>query len=270
MLALDGKEYALSEAMLVISDAHKDEAVGLAGVKGGAPAGITNETTDIILESANFDGVVTRRTSRALALRTDASVRFENVISPELAGYGAQAAVELIHKLAGGELVGYADEYPSKPEGKRVEVSAKEVNRLFGTSMTDADVEAIVRRFSWRYTNDSGRLAIEVPFERLDMTIPEDVAADIGRVYGYAHIPSVVPTLERPAAVNKRFYYLDRIRQWLVERGFSEVYTSVFALEGERQVLNKVDSDRPYLRAALWPSLTAALEANLQILRPVR
>lgn len=265
MLALDGKEYAMTDAMLVIEDRYADISVGLAGVKGGAPAGITEATTDIVLESANFDGVVTRRTSRALNLRTDASVRYENVISPELAGYGAQAAIELIQKLAGGELVGYVDEYPTKPEATRVEVSATEVNRLFGTSLTDADVEAILRRFAWTYTNDGGRFSIEVPFERLDLSIPEDVAADIGRIYGYDKIPSVVPEpLPQPTAINKRFYYMDRVRQWLIERGFSEVYTSAFALEGERQVLNKVDSDRPYLRAALWPALTAALEANFK------
>lgn len=262
MLALDGKEYALADSMLVITDAHKDEAVGLAGVKGGAPAGITEETTDIILESANFDGVVTRKTSRALNLRTDASVRFENVISPELAGYGAEAAVALIEKLAGGECLGYTDVYPQKPEPRQVRVSTADVNRLFGTSMSDADVEQIIRRFGWTYTNTAGVFEIAVPFERLDMAIPEDVAADIGRIYGYEKIPSVVPEQAGEPSINKRFYYLDRVRQWLVERGFSEVYTSVFVLNGERQVLNKVDSDRPYLRAQIWPNLQEALEMN--------
>jgi phenylalanyl-tRNA synthetase beta chain len=276
MLALDGKEYTLSGSMLVITDAYTDEAVGLAGVKGGAPAGITEATTDIILESANFDGVVTRKTSRALSLRTDASVRFENVISPELAGFGIEAAVALIQKLAGGECLGYTDVYPKKPEARRIELSAREVNRLFGTSMSDADVEQIIRRFGWTYTNTapssaearpssaeaSGAFEIAVPFERLDMSIPEDAAADVGRIYGYERIPSIVPERMGEPVVNKRFYYLDRVRQWLIERGFSEVYTSVFVLEGERQVLNKVDSDRPYLRAHIWPNLQEALEMN--------
>lgn len=263
MLALDGKSYTLADSMLVITDAHKDEAVGLAGVKGGAPAGITEATTDIILESANFDGVATRKTSRALNLRTDASARFENVISPELAGYGAEAAVSLIQKLAGGEVLGYTDVYPHKPEQRHVSVSTADVNRLFGTSMTDADVEGIIRRFGWTYTNDGGRFTVAVPFERLDMNIPEDVAADIGRIYGYDKIPAIAPEpLETPVAISKRFYYQDRVREWLATRGFSEVYTSVFVLSGERQVLNKVDSDRPYLRAHIWPSLQEALEMN--------
>ncbi len=263
MLALDGKEYTLADSMLVICDAHNGAAIGLAGVKGGAPAGITETTTDIILESANFDGVVTRRTSRALNLRTDASVRYENVISPELAGYGASAAIELIQKLAGGELVGFVDEYPNKPELKQVEVTAGDVNRLFGTSLNDGDVESLIKRFAWNHTNNGGRFSVEVPFERLDMTIPEDVVADIGRLYGYDKIPTVVPEpLPVAPAINKRFYYIDRVREWLASKGFSEIYTSVFVLNGERQVLNKVDSDRPYLRSEVWPNLQEALETN--------
>lgn len=262
MLALDGKEYTLADSMLVITDAHTDAPVGLAGVKGGAPAGITEETTDIILESANFDGVVTRKTSRALTLRTDASARFENVISPELAGYGAEAAISLIQQLAGGELVGYTDIYPQKPEQKHVSVSALDVNRLFGTSMSDADVEQIIRRFGWTYTAVDGAFSVAVPFERLDISIPEDIAADIGRIYGYTSIPAIRPESIGAPAINKRFYYTDRVRDWLTSRGFSEVYTSVFVLSGERQVLNKVDSDRPYLRAEIWPNVQEALEAN--------
>jgi phenylalanyl-tRNA synthetase beta chain len=83
--ALDQKEYALSESMLVIADGNKDESIGIAGIKGGTPAGITEATTDIILEAANFNGVFTRKAAQMLKLRTDASARFEQGYRPSCA-----------------------------------------------------------------------------------------------------------------------------------------------------------------------------------------
>lgn len=263
MIALDDKEYTLTETMLVINDNHSNTLVGIAGVKGGTPAAITEATTDIIIESANFNGVSVRRTSNALKLRTDASVRFENVISPELAAYGMQEVCELIQKLAGGDIAGFKDLYPKEEEAHTVWVRAADVNRIFGTTISTPEVEAIIKRLGWNYEIDGESFAIDVPFERLDMRITEDVVADIGRIYGYDKIPSVPPpTSEMTPEINKRFYYIDRIRQWLASQGFSEVYTSVFALKGKRAVLNKVASDTPYLRADIWPGLQEVLEMN--------
>src|SRR3989338_92095 len=110
---LDDKEYALSESMLVIADGNSGKAIGIAGVKGGKTAEVSEATTDIIIESANFDGVSVRKTAQALKLRTDASQRFEQGISPELAGYGMRAVTDLILKVAGGEIIGFVDEYPT-------------------------------------------------------------------------------------------------------------------------------------------------------------
>jgi phenylalanyl-tRNA synthetase beta chain len=90
LLALDQKEYALDESTLVIADGNRDEAVGIAGIKGGTPAGITEATTDLILEAANFNGAATRKSSQALKLRTDASARFEQGLSPELCSYAME------------------------------------------------------------------------------------------------------------------------------------------------------------------------------------
>ncbi|HEY4487542.1 MAG TPA: hypothetical protein VI483_02130, partial [Candidatus Paceibacterota bacterium] len=103
------------------------------------------------------------------------------------------------------------------------------------------------------------------PFPRLDLRIKEDLIADIGRIYGYDNIPTIVPeTLSKPVEFNKTFYYTDRLRDLLVERGFSEIYASVFAKKGERAVLNKVESDTPYLRTSLIPALETSLEMNFK------
>ena len=120
MFGLDDKEYALAPSMLVIADANRGEAVSIAGIKGGKPTGIDEATTAVVLEAANWDGVTIRKTSQALRLRTDASDRFQQVISPELTVYGLRSAVELIVKLAGGEVVGVVDEYPTPQKKKKV------------------------------------------------------------------------------------------------------------------------------------------------------
>jgi phenylalanyl-tRNA synthetase beta chain len=113
MHALDGKEYTFTDSMLVIADGNVDAPIGVAGVKGGTAAGVSEETKDIIIESANFNSISVRKTAAALKLRTDASARFEQGLSPELAAYGMQSVAELIQQLAGGELVGFADVYPA-------------------------------------------------------------------------------------------------------------------------------------------------------------
>lgn len=265
MIALDLKEYTLPGSTLVIADAHSGSAVGIAGVKGGTPAAITETTVDIIIESANFNGVSVRKTSKALNLRTDASARFENVISSELTAYGMQAVVNLIKELAGGEVVGFTDENKSAGGDVVIAITAGDVNRLHGTRMSLEEVESIIKRFGWKYEKVGEVFSVSAPFERLDMSIAEDLAEDIGRIYGLEHIQSVHPGQVAVApAVNKRFYYTDRIRAFLSEKGFSEVYTSVFTLEGKREVLNKVDSDTPYLRASLAPAVTEALDMNFR------
>ncbi len=141
LLALDEKEYTLSEWMLVIADPNKDEEVGIAGIKGGMPAGITRATQDIIIESANFDGPTTRKSAAALKLRTDASQRFEQVISPKLAAYGMRAAVDLILELAGGQFMGFTDVYPNPQAGVRqVNVTGVKVRQVLGGTFGESEI----------------------------------------------------------------------------------------------------------------------------------
>src|SRR5690606_14584961 len=110
---LDGKEFTLDENMLVISD--NDKALDIAGVKGGAGSGVSNDTTRVLLSACNFDAVNIRQTSKKLGLRTDASVRFENAISPELAGVAMERLSQLVAELAGGTVAAdVVDEYPNK------------------------------------------------------------------------------------------------------------------------------------------------------------
>jgi phenylalanyl-tRNA synthetase beta chain len=262
--ALDGKEYELEDRMLVIADGNKDEPIGVAGVKGGMPAAITEETTDIILESANFNGVSVRKTSQALKLRTDASARFEQVISPELASYGMQNAIELIRAIAGGELAGVVDVYPSPQQETRVAVTVDKINKVLGTNLTSADVASVFLRLGFAYKEEGGSFEIVVPFERLDLTIPEDLVEEVGRIVGYEKIPTTaLSTLSGKPEINKNYFSSEKVREELQAQGYSEVFTSVFADKGEKAVLNKVDSVKPYLRDSLLTGLQEALKKNI-------
>ncbi|HUO56147.1 MAG TPA: phenylalanine--tRNA ligase subunit beta [Candidatus Paceibacterota bacterium] len=272
IVALDEKEYELNNSMLVIADGNANVPIGIAGVKGGMPAGITVATTDIILESANFNGVSVRKTAQALKLRTDASARFEQVISPELAAYGMRDVIQLILEVAGGQLVVVNDQYPVAATEKSVSISTSKINAVLGSSFKNTDVEDVFRRLSFAHTQESAATAlntgdmytVHVPFERLDLNIPEDLIEEVGRIMGYEKIPSVqLPPISEKPAINPNFYAAEKVREALLMQGYSEVFTSVFAESGERVVLNKVDGVRPYLRTNLITGLTEALKKNI-------
>jgi phenylalanyl-tRNA synthetase beta chain len=265
LLALDNKEYFLKDSMLVIVDANAGVPVGIAGIKGGMPAGVNEKTTDIIIESANFNGVSIRKTAQALKLRTDASQRFEQVISPEFAAMGMRSAAKMIFDLAGGELGSFSDAYPKPQEKRTVSVTSAKINRVLGTRFDAAQIEDVFNRLGFTYTKDRDTYTVEVPFERLDIVIPEDLVEEVGRIIGYDKVPAV--EMEKPAkspAINENFASAEKLREELVGRGYSEVFTSVFVEKGERAVANKIDGDKPYLRASLTAGLKDAYDRNLR------
>jgi len=261
-VALDDKIYALPKGTLVIAD--NERTLSIAGIKGGKTSGVSDTTTDIFLEAANWDGVNIRKTSQGLKLRTDASDRFQQVISPELAAYGTHVAAKLIVELAGGEIVGYVDEYPSPQKLQSVSVSTGKVNKVLGTELSDADVTSAFMRLGLRCTQKGSEFIVDVPFERLDLVIPEDLIEEVARIVGYDKIPTTeLPVFSKKPEVNPNFYAAEKVREELMSKGYSEVYTSVFAEKGERAVANKIGGERPYLRDSLSETLTNAIKRNL-------
>ena len=259
--ALDEKVYELNPKLLVITAA--DRPVGIAGIKGGEADRIDESTVDLVIESATFDGVTIRKGSQFLKLRTDASARFEQVLSPELAAVGMRQAFKLILEIAGGTLEGVVDVYPDLQSKVYVPVTVEKVNKLLGTELTAADVADAFQRLGFAYKEQDGVFEVQPPFERLDIEIPEDLVEEVARIVGYDKIPATpLPAPERAPEVNKNFYDAEKARADWTAKGYSEVYTSVFADKGERIVLNKVDGVRPYLRDSLILGLTDALAKN--------
>lgn len=259
--ALDKKVYELNPKLLVITA--EDRPVGIAGIKGGEADRIDEGTTDVVLEAATFDGVTIRRGSQALKLRTDASSRFEQALSPYLAEVGMKQVVSIITAIAGGEIEGFVDVYPTPQAQTYVATTVEQVNKLLGTTLTAADVADVFVRLGFAYKEQDGVFEVQPPMERLDIEIAEDLIEEVGRIVGYDTVPAVpLPKAEAAPAINKNYYAAERAREEWTSKGYSEVFTSVFSDKGERMVLNKVDGVKPYLRSSLVPGLTEALQKN--------
>src|SRR5205807_5259895 len=197
LLCLDGETRRLTPEMLVIADAERP--VALAGVIGGQETAVTDRTTDVLLEAANFDGVSVRSTSRAIKLRTEASTRFEKGLSPELALAGARRAAGLLAEIAGGQVhVGWADVYPRPQEPVRVRFRPGRVDGVLGVHVPLQEVEAILKRLDFQVRVEAdGEWDVLPPVFRLDVRLPEDVAEEVGRMHGYDKVPPTLPGARR-------------------------------------------------------------------------
>jgi phenylalanyl-tRNA synthetase beta chain len=257
---LTGETYELPEETLLITDAYADgKPLGIAGVKGGSEAAVTEKTVDLVIEAASFDGTQVRKTAQALKLFTDASSRFQNKPSPALAGYGMANVIALIQKVAGGELVGGTDVYPNPPEPQTASVSLARINEILGAAFSADEVRSAFNRLGFSYTEVEDTFMVLSPFERNDIQIAEDLAEEVGRSIGYDRLESKELALLDGVPDQERFRGIEAVRDFLVERGFSEISTPSFASEGEIELANPLQSDRPYLRASLIANLKDAL-----------
>lgn len=275
LLSLDGVVRDLTGDMLVIADAKRP--VALAGVIGGEDTAVSNRTTDILLESANFNGPSVRQTSRALGLRTEASARFERALPPELALAGARRAASLIAELAGGKVHrDWADVYPRPQEPVRVNLRPALIDEILGMHVPLEDSEAILKRLNFQVNvMAEGEWDVLPPVFRLDVTLPEDLVEEVGRVYGYDKVPPTLPGHRHDSwtplepSIDRR---LDQVREVLAGEGFTETWNPalVSGKELERlriaahamRVHNALTDDMDTLRTSLVPSLVGAVAVN--------
>lgn len=257
---LSGEEFILNQNIQLITDANADAPIALAGIKGGKRAEVTADTTDLIIESANFDGTVTRRAAQALKLFTDASVRFQNRPSPELCAYGMRDVISLIRDIAGGEIIGVVDVYPSRMKRKMVSVSLAKVNAVLGSSYTDADVRDVFNRLGLPFSQNGKTYEVTPPFERTGLSIPEDLIEEVGRIIGYDRIPATELPPISGIPDQARYRGIEHIKDFLVERGFTEISTQSFAKEGDSILANPLDKNMPALRTSLDENMKMALE----------
>lgn len=265
MTTLSGEELELIPEDLVIAD---DEGVlALAGVKGGTKAEVTSETKNIIVEVACFNPLTTRKTARRVKILTDSSKRYENEISAEKGTYAMQMMVALIMQLAATpetKIIGATDVYPSPEQPVQVSVSLDHIVRLLGVDITEPDVSEIFNRLGYSYNLENAVYTVDIPFDRIDLRIAEDLIEEIGRIYGYHNIPTKgLDNVVFEPQVNKGFFGVYALTDFLVEQGFSDVMTYTFVKKGEVEMFNPLASDKKALRTNLREQISEALEKNL-------
>ncbi|MCB2312539.1 phenylalanine--tRNA ligase subunit beta [Clostridium tagluense] len=191
-ITLDEVERELDESILNIKDG--DRTIGLAGIMGGLNSEIKGDSTSIIFESANFDGVNIRLASKKLSLRTDASSKFEKDLDPNMVQMAMDRACNLIQELGAGEIMeGCIDVYPKILKPHTLEVDATWINSFLGTDISRRDMKTYLDRLELATEVKGDYLIIKVPTNRADINIREDIAEEIARIYGYDNIPSTLP-----------------------------------------------------------------------------
>jgi len=250
---------------LLIVDESANRPIGLAGVKGGAYAGVDTTTSKIIIEAAHFDAITTRKTARRLGIVIDASKRFENNPSPELIPHTLREVCALIEKIAGGQCEGSIDVNYSTKNEDMTAVPVAQVNALLGLSLSKSEMIACLERIGATVKDKGEILEVLAPFERTDLHIAEDYIEEIGRLYGYSHVTSVIPQTVPLTEYNNRHYYSEKVRNTLIVEGFSEVITSSFAKKDTIQLRNALASDKSYLRSTLRTSMNEVLDKNANL-----
>ena len=276
---LDQKERLLTTGMLLICDGEKP--VALAGVMGGLNSEIEQSTTRILLESAYFDPVCIRKTSKKTGLATDASHRFERGTDPNGTITALNRATQLIAEICNGNIIGnIIDEYPKPVPDRKITLSADSTNRRLGTKLSQNDIKQYLNSIEFKVEKiDDDLLRVIPPSFRVDISSFEDLTEEIARLYGYNHIETTFPLIPAEAVrPSKKIDSRYRIKRLLVGLGFTETITYSFInklscdrleLKSDDQkrrlmnVLNPIAEDQSVLRTSLIPGLLETMHYNI-------
>ncbi len=275
---LDGVERTLGSDMLMICDGKGP--VALAGIMGGLESEIEDQTTRVLIESAYFNPITTRRTAKRLGLNTESSHRFERGVDPVGVRRALDRAAQLMAELAGGKLAeGVIDVYPRPIPERVIDLSVKRTNRLLGTRLSQDDVGAYLKSVELDVEPlDKDRLRVVPPTFRVDITRPEDLMEEVARLRGYDQIPTTHPVSHVVARKpDKKLRVRDRLWQLLAGCGFLEIVTYSFIRrdacdqlllhdqDPRRQmvsILNPLTEDQAVMRSSLLPGLLATMYRN--------
>lgn len=275
---LDGNLVELNTSVLVIADSTNP--IAIAGVIGGEDTQIDSNTKRIIIECANFDRFSIRKTSMSLGILTDAVTRFTKALDPNKCLPILQYTITLIENLAYGRVASrIVDIYPNRYEQKIISISIPKLNAHLGIDLTKDTVSTILTNMEYEIIGDKDTkeyLTVRVPSFRMDINIPEDIHEDIGRIYGYMNIKSVLPLRESSAVKKNKVVELkSRIRGVLSNLGANEIITYNFVgkrlIEKANQDLNlayhiknALSPDLEFMRTSLLISSLGKAQENIQ------
>jgi len=237
-VTLDGKERELNENILLICDAEKP--VALAGIMGGANSEIKDSTTNVFIESAYFDPVLTRKSSKALGLLTDSSYRFERGVDIEKTEWACKRAADLMASLGGGEIVsGMLDNFPKKKESLHVPLRNSYLNKLTGIEFSLVESKELLEGIGIKCVKEENDMQVfQIPsFRSEDLLREADLIEEVLRLYGYEKITDAeYHNLSNDIRdfTTEDFDFVNRIRQHFVGRGFKEIISNSL-LDGNRE-----------------------------------
>ena len=271
---LDGNDHALTPGMLVIAD--PEGPVALAGVMGGANSEITEETTTIVFESANFLGHSIRKTAIALGMRTDASGRFEKGLDPLATVPAVDRACELVEMLGAGEVLdGTIDVLAKAPETTFIELDEKRINALLGTDMPRDFMVDTLTSLGFELNGST----LTVPSWRGDCIMLADIAEECARFWGYDKIEATdIRGAATQGGYSEKTLFMQKLGAACRAMGYTEVMTYSFVspssldkikvpagspLRDNYRILNPLGEDTSVMRTTALPSMLGVLSTNL-------
>lgn len=269
LTTLDNIERTLDVNDLVISDGEKS--IGLAGVMGGLSTEVEPTTKNVIIESAIFDSVMVRKTSKKI-LRSEASNRFEKGLDPNRTYMAMERACKLLEEYADGTVVGGKCVYDkTDKDNKIVKLEFKQVNDLLGANISKEEILDVFRRLGFSAAADGKEATVSVPRRRLDISIPEDLIEEVSRIYGVDNIQGKLPVV--PMKRGTRNGTIRAIRNKMVDLGLNETLTYVLINDKEvhkytndefeeLRLLDPMTEERNVLRYSLIPSMIKTYEYN--------
>ncbi|WP_125152742.1 phenylalanine--tRNA ligase subunit beta [Clostridium rectalis] len=276
-ITLDEVERELKNNMLCIKDG--DRTVALAGIMGGLNSEVKDDTSNIILECANFDGTNVRVSSKILGLRTEASAKFEKDLDPNLVQIAMDRACNLINELNVGQIMeGTVDVYTKKTEEHVLEVDSKWINRFLGTDLPKEEIKEYLDRLELYTKIKEDILIITIPTNRTDINIKEDVAEEVARIYGYNNIPTtIINCSSRKGGKTVKQHLDDRVIEALIGSGLNQSISYSFVspkvfdeillpkdsfLRNVVKIKNPLGEDYSIMRTTTVPSMMEALSRN--------
>lgn len=270
---LNEQDIELADDILVIAD--DQQALAMAGVMGGLSSSVTDDTTDIFLESAFFNQLTIAGRARRYGLHTDASQRYERGVDFDLPLSAMERATQLILELAGGQAgeVVLVENTQHLPARSAVSLTLAQVHQLLGYDVEAAFVEQTLRSLGLDVAGDASGWQVTPPSYRFDIAIAEDLVEEVARIYGYDNIPTQLPTMDIQLKPQQDQLSIQQLRQTLVSLDYQEAISFSFAdakLEKQLnpavsllELANPISSDLAVMRSTLLSSLIPCVQYNV-------
>ncbi|EMC7872321.1 phenylalanine--tRNA ligase subunit beta [Acinetobacter baumannii] len=271
---LNDQEVELQDDVMVIADDQK--ALAIAGIMGGLASSVTNDTTDIFLESAFFAPLAIAGRARRFGLHTDSSQRYERGVDFELPLIAMNRASQLIQELAGGEFgpITVAEKSDSLPKREAIELKQAQVDQLLGYKVAAEFITDALTRLGCEVTvQANGEWSVVPPSHRYDMAIYQDLIEEVARIDGYDNIQISLPSMDVQLAKYQDRFEIAQLRQTVVTLGYQEAISFSFAdAKLEKQLnpqvsplmlANPISSDLAAMRSTLLSSLIPCVQYNL-------